>query len=111
MPPRRDPTDDRDLNTQVAVIIEKMKNLENLASATAQDMRTMKDANFIRTVDMNLLVDKLQGSFATKNEIDDVRRDVDSLKGDRSKIGWFIILAVLGSGLTLILNSAGKLHF
>ncbi len=114
MPTRRDPLNGTEENhniyTEMALITEKVTNLSEVIKVTAVDVRTLKDSNFLTTKDFQILFEKMQTSFVSHREFDELEKRVDRLDGYIAKGTGVIVLAVLSSLLALVLKSNGVLH-
>ncbi len=114
MTPRREPLNGAEENhniyTEIALITEKVTNLSEVIKGTAVDVRTLKDSNFLTTKDFQILFEKMQSSFVSHREFDELEKRVARVDGYIAKGTGVIVLAVLSSLLALALKTNGILH-
>ncbi len=114
MTQRRDPLNGTEENhniyTEIALITEKVTNLSDVIKGTASDVRTLKDSNFLTTKDFQILFEKMQSSFVSHREFDELEKRVARVDGYIAKGTGVIVLAVLSSLLALALKTNGILH-
>lgn len=53
---------------------------------------------------MDKFIDASNKEFVHREELNAIKTDVETLKDDKAKIAWFIILAVIGAVVALVLN-------
>lgn len=74
--------------TDIQTIIEKLARVEERVSSVLQR------------------IDHLTASTAGRETIGDLERRITSLEGDRAKIGWIVMAAVLAALLALVVGAA-----
>lgn len=101
----------------VAILKERTELLVKTSESTAIDVRTIRDARYISAPELTILLEKMQGSFATKGDLAllqagdaDKEKRIAALEGQRNwlvlLILSFVILGVLGA--TVFFNSPLK---
>jgi len=108
MTPHKDsPPSGKDYATQIALLSQSVDSLTKVVEVAALDIRTIKDSNFVPSKDLQTLFDRMQTTYATQRDLNELDERVKKIEANINKVVFFIILAVLAAVLDVVLRTKG----